>query len=247
MIATALVSCLGLGALVGRALAPARAPRSVVVLPVPSPGPAPAPSPGPAPAPAPAPVLPAADAPQIHRGTCATGLLPPGDVPSVSDDDATALVDQLAAWLARPDEPGPRIAYARGVRFVESEEDRGDDPPYPRSAAPERQRVCGTAATWLRDALRARLARIADARGDGLTCDGAVCCYDGMEYAPDGLIVFRPVTRDGATVWTLDAWAQVYTRSLSDDVAVRNEGYVRSSLRRLAATSCPGEPADLTD
>ena len=67
-----------------------------------------------------------------------------------------------------------------------------------------------------------------------------------MEYAPTGYVVFRPIATDEGTTWALDAWIAVYESALGEDYVRANRRFVTSSLRRLAGTSCPGEP-DITD
>jgi len=154
-----------------------------------------------------------------------------------ADDE---LANEVEAWLANDD---GRIAIeARtGVLFIESAEDRGDDGPYPRSAAPEAQRVCGSAATWLRAYLRTELRR------KDLTCGHTECSYPGMEYAPSGRVGFRRAERDGATVWVLEEWTQSYDAGLAPSIAEDNDRFVTASLRRLAGTRCAGEPAGVLD
>jgi hypothetical protein len=158
---------------------------------------------------------------------------------ALTDDEADDLVHFVNTWITqtagRPQSP-PSIEYRRGVAFVENEEDRGDDPPYPRSAGREAQLACGTASTWLRAAL---LADLQDR--DDLACYGNVCTYPGMEYAPDGTLVFRPVVADGRRTWILEAWVQQY-RVAGDD-ADGSAAFVRRSLAKLARARCPGEPA----
>jgi hypothetical protein len=168
----------------------------------------------------------------VPAGHCPVDLLPASLRQPLTDAESAELRELVAQWLI--DTNAPSIVYPRGVLFVESEEDRGDDPPYPRSASAESARVCGTAATWLRSAARDRLASV-----DALQCDGNVCCYAGMEYSPTGLIVFH----HHRTMWSLDAWAQTYNAGLAPDLAADNTRFVRDALARLAPTRCPGEPA----
>jgi hypothetical protein len=166
-------------------------------------------------------------------------LLPAAYHHALTADEAADLAAFVNAWIAqtddRPQSP-PSIEYRRGVVFVENEEDRADDGPYPRSAGREAERVCGTASTWLRAALLDEL------RGRDVTCAGNVCTYAGQEYAPSGYLVFRPIAgAGGSRAWALEAWVQVYEvfgGGADDSVA-----FVTSSLRRLARTRCPGEPA----
>ena len=159
---------------------------------------------------------------------------------ALTADEADDLAQFVHAWITqttdRP-EPPPSIEYRRGVVFVENEEDRADDGPYPRSAGREAQRVCGTASTWLRDALYEQLRFNADVQ-----CAGNVCTYPGQEYVPTGYLVFRPVPRaGGGQTWVLEAWVQVY--EVFGGHADDSFAWMTSSLRRLARTRCPGEPA----
>jgi hypothetical protein len=207
----------------------------------------PAPPPSPSPAPPPQAVLAdepeaAASDPIVRAGACSASLRAVAYVQDVSATDAAELVQVIDAWLREPASyrVGPRIEHQRGVVYVESEEDRGDSPPYPTSASPEAARVCGTAAGWLRSDLEARLSH-----AEGLTCDGNVCCYHGgVEYAPDGAVSFHRVEDpDGEARWVLDAWVEVYTTALGAEYVDENRRFATTSLRRLASTGCPGEPA----
>jgi hypothetical protein len=178
----------------------------------------------------------------VHVGDAGGEDLPAELRQAVSAEDTAELVERLRGWLADGYGGEIGIAHRRGVLFVESEEDRGDDPPYPRSAAAEAARVCGTATTWLRSHLRRHLARVV-APGFGLACSGNVCTYGGMEYAPSGTVVFRRSVRDdGYARWTLDAWIQSYEAGLGPEYAEANHRFVQASLRRLAGTGCAGEP-----
>ena len=179
-----------------------------------------------------------ADLPTAIHGRCDTSLLPAAYVDRRADADALAAA--VSSWLADAHQDAPAIDLRRGVVWVESAEDRGDDPPYPRSAAPEAERVCGTHAQWLRTALRDELSWRID-----LQCDGNVCCYGGMEYAPDGLVVFRRVKNGDQDGWAIDAWVQVYDRALSADVVEANQRWVTGSLKKLGRGTCAGEPARL--
>ena len=125
---------------------------------------------------------------------------------------------------------------------VESAEDRGDDPPYPRSAEPEAARVCGSPAAWLRTYLR----EVLTWQGSELACDGNICCYGGMEYAPRGYVAFHHGPGDDAP-WTLDAWVEVYDAGLGPAYADANVRFVDRALRRLVHGQCAGEPADRVD
>jgi hypothetical protein len=153
----------------------------------------------------------------------------------------------IGDWLTDPTfwRNRPSVDYRRGVVYVESEEDRGDDGPYPRSAGPEAMRVCGSAAGWLRGDLQARLSRKTISDGGGLKCQENVCCYTGeMEYAPSGLVVFRAPEPDADPYrWKLDAWVSFYSTGMGPEYAEANTRHVPTSLRRLAGGTCAGEPA----
>jgi hypothetical protein len=180
---------------------------------------------------------------RARAGTCSAGLLPASMIQKVTDEEAQELVALVDAWLGERDSFGsrPAIVHRRGVLWVESEEDRGDDPPYPRSAAPEAERVCGSAAAWLRTHLRERMTYTG---GDvALQCSGNVCCYSGMEYSPSGMVVFR----HSGTGWSLDAWVQYQVAALGEDYVTANLRHVETSLARLARTTCPGEPPARAD
>jgi hypothetical protein len=195
-------------------------------------------------APAPIAAAPPADEPEprvvVTRGQGdLQDPLPAAYHHTLTDEEADDLVKFVNTWVTqtpkRPESP-PSIEYRRGVVFVETAEDRGDDGPYPRSAEPEAQLACGTTSTWLRSALLERLAF-----HDDIECFGNICTYPGMEYAPRGYFAFRPIMRDGYREWVLEAWVQTYV--LSGDLWERSEHFVPAALGRLATTSCPGEPA----
>ncbi|MBK7072339.1 MAG: hypothetical protein IPH44_08535 [Myxococcales bacterium] len=199
-----------------------------------------------APTPTP-PAAPSADEPPVDEpppvipaGTC-RAMIAPLRQPTTAAD-AAALRAMVGAWLADARTPGPGIEHRRGVVHIDSEEDRGDEPPYPRSAEPEATRVCGSATGWLRTYLREALAWQADA----LVCDGNVCCYDGMEYAPSGYVVFHHGPGDDAP-WTLDAWVEVYDAGLGPEYVDANLRFVSRAIRRLAHGRCAGEPAGRID
>jgi hypothetical protein len=179
---------------------------------------------------------PGPDAPSAILDKLDLAWLPKGYVRDAGADKTQGLAQLVEAWAAS-DSDEPRIEYRKGVVFARSTEDRGDDGPYPRSAAPQGQRVCGDASVWLRTALRERLAN------DVLTCDRNVCMYGGSEYAPDGYLVFRPVTIDGEPTWALDAWVEVYRAALGPETADRNQAEVVRALKAQVGTSCAGEPA----
>lgn len=208
-----------------RASAPAR------VIPPPPPRTAP-------PAPAVQPAVddaPSDEATRAVRGTCDLGLVPPSMVQALTDAESDELVTLVNEWIASEDSFGPRpsIEYRRGIVYVESEEARADDPPYPRSASAEAERMCGSAATWLRSYLRERLFAVGD-----ISCTGNVCCYSGVEYSPTGLVVFH---HDSG--WVLEAWAQADVAALAPSIADANLEYVKKQLARLAPKHCGGEPA----
>jgi hypothetical protein len=213
-----------------------RAVRVPIPLPVPTPIAAPAVAPAP-----PADEPPPRVAVKRGQGDDQTSWLPAAYHHALSDDEAEDLVQFVNTWVtstdARP-EPPPSVEYRRGVVFVESTEDRGDDGPYPRSAGPEAQRVCGTVSTWLLAALSERLHY-----RDDIECFGNICTYPGMEYAPRGYLVFRPIDRDRdlGRAWVLEAWVQSY--ELFGPDAEKEADFIPTALDRLATTRCPGEPA----
>ena len=139
----------------------------------------------------------------------------------------------VTAWLTDPNAPAPSIEYRRGILYAKSADDRGDDPPYPRSADPDAKRVCGNAALWLRDYLRARLA-YAD-----LSCGEDACESSAAEYVPLQRLTFHR-TNDG---WAIDSWTLTYEAALGREYAQENIDFVKTSIAKLAHTSCPGEPA----
>jgi len=152
-----------------------------------------------------------------------------------AQDDLSASVND---WLSGGQ--APAIEYRRGVARVHSDEDRGDDGPYPRSANAAGERICGESSVWLRDALRERL----HAMGDGaLTCSHNICSYGGAEYAPTGYVIFRPVTIDDQQLWALDAWVDISEAALPTDARAKNRADVVRLMKRVASTTCAGEPA----
>ncbi|HTJ42195.1 MAG TPA: hypothetical protein VL463_08865 [Kofleriaceae bacterium] len=161
---------------------------------------------------------------------------PDPEPPQHTVEGTSELAHFVDAWLNDPNAEWPVIEYRRGIVFIESAEDRGDDGPYPKSADPEAQRVCGSAAVWLRDHLRKQLAYTE------LTCTETECTYPGMEYAPDGRLTFHTIDRDGAKVWAIDGWTQEYVAGLGEAYARANSDFVERATARLAHTTCPGEP-----
>lgn len=192
----------------------------------------------PTPAPAPPPILDEPDdddePPPVPIGSCADPVIASLVRPTTAAD-AAALRALLAEWRRDPSAPGPGIAHRRGVMYVQSEEDRGDDPPYPRSADPEASRVCGSPTEWLHAEVRRNLAF------RELSCEGNVCCYESSEYAPRGYLVFHHGPGDDAP-WTLDAWIEVHVAALMPGYADANRSFVTRAIAQLASTSCPGEP-----
>lgn len=172
--------------------------------------------------------------PTIVAGSCVDPMIAPLVRPTTAAD-AAALRELMSTWRHDPYASGPALAHRRGVLYVQSTEDRGDDGPYPRSAAPEASRVCGSPTEWL-------LAEVGRSlRYRDLTCDGNVCCYDGSEYAPRGFLVFHHGPGDDAP-WTLDAWVEVYVAALGPELVDANTRFVTRAVARLAKTTCPGEP-----
>jgi hypothetical protein len=166
--------------------------------------------------------------------------LPKSYLRDVAPDQTRELASFVNGWLA--DDQAPAIEYRRGVVRVHSDEDRGDEPPYPRSAAASGERICGEPAIWMRDALRQRLQSMG--AGD-LTCSHNVCSYGGAEYAPSGYLFFHSTTYMDEQIWVLDAWVEVYTSALSEDIVEKNDADVVRLMKRAASTSCSGEPAGM--
>jgi hypothetical protein len=178
-------------------------------------------------------------------GTAITGdvdlaWLPRGYVRELTADETVELSAFVNGWL--DDDQAPAIEYRRGVVRVHSDEDRGDEPPYPRSASASGERICGESAIWMREAIRERLHSMGP--GD-ITCSQNVCSYGGSEYAPTGYLIFRPVTYMDEQTWVLDAWVEVYSAALSADVVEKNDADVLRLMKRVASTTCPGEPAGM--
>ena len=167
----------------------------------------------------------------VEEPTEATWL-PPGYVEDISREKTEELASFLEDW--RKGEDSPAIDYRRGIIFAESDEDRGDDGPYPKSADAEAFRACGSQALWLRQYLTQRL------QTQELSCSNNVCSYPGMEYAPSGTLVFRQLA-DGR--WAIVAWTQVFEAALAEDVVDKNYRDVIAGLIRLRDQRCPGEPA----
>ncbi|HUS29572.1 MAG TPA: hypothetical protein VMZ53_13760, partial [Kofleriaceae bacterium] len=92
-------------------------------------------------------------------------------------------------------------------------------------------------AVWLREYIRERLKLGVEM--SGISCAGNVCSYDGMEYAPNGYLVFKEIDDR----WTLIAWTQVYSAALSQEAADANIRSVIANMIKLRDTRCAGEPA----
>ncbi len=69
-------------------------------------------------------------------------------IEKVTPEQSAKLAIIVEEWL-RDDGRIP-VSYRRGLVYVESTEDRGDEGPYPRSAEPEAIHACGSQALWLR-------------------------------------------------------------------------------------------------
>lgn len=172
--------------------------------------------------------------PKFVPGACGPSYFPSTLVTVLSPQQQTALSEAIAGWL-QYDGATLDVEAKRGVLFAESMEDMASDPPYPASVSPESQLVCGTATEWLRAALAGETR---NALADGnFACDGNRCCYQGMEYAPSGELLFGFVDR---TV-VLRGWAKVYSAALVPNVAAANELYVKRALLRLMRAQCKGE------
>ncbi|WP_053236167.1 hypothetical protein [Sandaracinus amylolyticus] len=178
----------------------------------------------------------APSAPRVIAGTCDTSWLPEGTTRDVADDES--LAREVRAWLAG--EGGRIVAAHDGIVFAKSEDDRGDDPPYPPEASALAARTCGLGARWLVDHLRARLSIAAGPDGDGVTCEDDVCCMRGMEFVPNATVVFhRDPERE---VWGVETALLVNEGALTDEAITRNRRFVADAVRQLAARSCEGEP-----
>lgn len=151
------------------------------------------------------------------------------EVPAANTKELAVLVDD---WLQN-DGRVP-VSYRRGLIFVESAEDRGDDGPYPRSAGPEAIHACGSQAQWLRSYIKTQLGYL-----DHLSCMQNVCSYGGMEYAPNGNLIFH-LRPDGE--WELRGWILNYQAALGETARKANSASVHDGLLRLRNASCAGEP-----
>jgi hypothetical protein len=176
--------------------------------------------------------------PQVRAGSCDVGWLPSGTTRDLSDDDAEALASAVRDWIAG--DGSQVIASERGIVYAKSEDDRGDDPPYPPEAGPLAARACGLGARWLADHLRARFALSAGPDGDGVVCEENVCCSAGMEYVPHARIVFSQDPDRG--VWTIDSALFVNEAALGEEYVARNRAFVAAALTRLASRRCGREP-----
>jgi hypothetical protein len=163
--------------------------------------------------------------------------MPPGYVDDVSRDKTEELAALVQDWLTSPTGSSPVIEFKRGILYIESDEDRGDDGPYPTSAQAEGRRVCGSDAIWMREYIRQRY------QNDSVSCAGNVCTIGGMEYAPTSSLVFKEIGPDEDRRWALIAWTQVYEAALVQDVVDANYRTVIASMIRLRDTRCSGEPA----
>jgi hypothetical protein len=185
----------------------------------------------------------AVDAPEgaiAGPGDLDLAWLPKSYIRGLTPDQTRELAAFVNGWL--DDDQAPSIEYRHGVVRVHSDQDRGDEPPYPRSAAASGQRFCGEPAIWMRDTIRERLHYASPGE---ITCSHNVCSYGGSEYAPTGYLFFHPATYMDEQIWVLDAWVEVYTSALSEEVATQNTADVVHLMKRVASTSCPGEPAGM--
>jgi hypothetical protein len=158
--------------------------------------------------------------------------LPAAYLEQVTAEQTQALGELVEHWL-RGDNHIP-VSYRRGLVYVESAEDRGDDGPYPRSAEPEAIHACGSQALWLRSYMKQQLSYL-----DHLSCSQNVCSYDGMEYAPIGDLIFH-LRPDGE--WELRGWVLNYQAALGEAEQQANSASVHGGLMRLRNKSCAGEP-----
>jgi hypothetical protein len=158
--------------------------------------------------------------------------LPKAYVEKVSPEQTQKLAEVVEQWL-QEDGRIP-VSYRRGLVYVESAEDRGDDGPYPRSAEPEAIHACGSQALWLRSYIKSRLSYL-----DHLSCAQNICSYGGMEYAPNGDLIFH-LRADGE--WELRGWVLNYQAALGEAEQKANSASVRDGLMRLRNKTCAGEP-----
>lgn len=166
--------------------------------------------------------------------TIATGepSIPSAYLEKVSPDQTQRLGELVQQWL-QEDGRIP-VSYQRGLVYVESAEDRGDDGPYPRSAAPEAILACGSQALWLRSYIKQQLSYL-----DHLSCARNVCSYGGMEYAPNGDLIFH-LRPDGE--WELRGWVLNYQAALGEAEQKANSASVHAGLMKLRTKTCAGEP-----
>ena len=153
-------------------------------------------------------------------------------IEKVTPEQSAKLAAVVENWLQH-DGRIP-VSYQRGLVYVESAEDRGDDGPYPRSAEPEAIHACGSQALWLRTYMQKQLAFL-----DEISCANNVCSYGGMEYAPNGDLMFH-LRADGE--WELRGWVLNYQAALGEAERKANSASVRDGLMRLRAKTCAGEP-----
>jgi hypothetical protein len=158
--------------------------------------------------------------------------LPSAYVEQVSAEQTKKLGEVVQAWLQ--DDGRMPVSYRRGLVYVESAEDRGDDGPYPRSAEPEAIHACGSQALWLRSYIKSEISYL-----EHLSCTQNVCSYGGMEYAPNGDLIFH-LRPDGE--WELRGWVLNYQAALGEAERKANSKSVHDGLMRLRNKTCAGEP-----
>ncbi len=182
--------------------------------------------------------------PLVNVGECELDWLPPGIVEDVPAEATEQLVEIVRAWIADPTISPPAIDSRQGILHAKSEDDLGADPPYPTHTQPGSGRACSSESIWLRDHLRAELARQASEDYGGVTCQKNVCCFSGMEYQSDGVVVFRQMpAAEGNPPWVLRASYEVAEAVIGEEYIRANRAYVARELTRLLRGSCPREPA----
>jgi hypothetical protein len=158
--------------------------------------------------------------------------LPAAYIEKVTPEQTQELGELVEQWL-QEDGRIP-VSYRRGLVYVESAEDRGDDGPYPRSAEAEAIHACGSQALWLRSYIKQQLGYL-----DHLSCAQNVCSYGGMEYAPNGDLIFH-LRADGE--WELRGWVLNYQAALGEAEQKANSASVHAGLMKLRTKTCAGEP-----
>ena len=158
--------------------------------------------------------------------------MPAAYIEQVTAQQTQQLAELVEQWL-KEDGRIP-VSYRNGLIFVESAEDRADDGPYPRTAEPEAIHACGSQSLWLRSYIKSQLDFL-----DHLSCAQNICTYGGMEYAPNGDLIFH-LRADGD--WELRGWVLNYQAALGEAEQIANSASVHDGLMRLRNKRCAGEP-----